>query len=437
MNVRALAADIITKVIVDKQSLANFFHSENDIEAQNQRLLKELVYGVIRWYFRLDWIAAHLLNKPLRTKDQDVYTLILLGLYQLIFMRIPPHAAVFETVQLAKSIKKIWAKSLINAVLQKFLRIKDDLPFETTTNPVANYSHPEWLIDELRGVWPNLWEEILTANNTKAPIWLRVNAQKISTNEYQKLLNGVSINSKLVTDLPSAILLQEAARVEDLPLFADGYVSIQDGAAQLAAELLYLEPNLTVLDACAAPGGKTCHILEKQPFLRKVVAVEKDSQRVSKIHDNLTRLGLKAEVVSSEVENLDQWWDGTLFDRILLDTPCSATGVIRRHPDIKLLRTNDDIGKLVDRQKALLQTMWPLLKPGGILLYATCSILPRENVEVAKSLVNKYSDCVELPIITRCGHPQEYGIQILPGEHEMDGFYYARFQKNNIKLSVL
>lgn len=429
MNARLIAVEIITKVLAEKRSLSQLLSKEYNLSKDDQALLKELVYGVIRWFFLLKALSSHFLKKELRSKDLDIQVMILLGLYQLLYMRIPQHAAVYETVKLTKMLKKPWAKALVNAVLQNFLREKITALHAIESIESAYYSHPEWLIAAIKTAWPTNWQAILLANNEKPPMSLRINCQKTTREKYQSLLKEHNISSDAIAHTSQGIQLEHAKSIESLPHFFQGFVSVQDGAAQLAAELLNLKPHLAVLDACAAPGGKTCHILEKETQLTKLSAVEKDSSRIAKIYENLQRLDLKADVICADVEDTELWWDGEQFDRILLDAPCSATGVIRRNPDIKILRTVSDISELAKLQKKIIQKLWPLLKPDGILLYATCSILPAENVGVAKFLLKDNKNCQEIPIKAAIGHSQEVGLQILPGENNMDGFYYALFKK--------
>jgi 16S rRNA (cytosine967-C5)-methyltransferase len=428
MNIRAQAALVIHDVIYKGRSLHDAL-PEKILECKDVRdhaLLQAICFGTCRWFFRLTDIADQLLDKPLKDKDSDVYALILVGLYQLIYMRVPSHAAVAETVAAASRLKKLWAKGLINAVLRNFLRNQAELEIPTSSS--AQFSHPLWMIENVKQAYPDHWEDILNANNEHPPFALRVNEQQITRDKYIVKLTEAELKAEPIPLTDSGIILTDPTDVQKLPGFASGEVSVQDGAAQLAASLMMLEPGLRVLDACAAPGGKTAHLLELQPTV-KCIAVEYDAQRSKVIHENLKRLNLSAKVIVGDAGAPDKWWDGELFDRILLDAPCSATGVIRRHPDIKLLRRESDIETLAVEQLRLLEAIWPLLKKGGVLLYATCSIFPQENADVVQRFMEGKADVLEEKILQEWGVSCPIGKQILPKMHNMDGFYYARLRK--------
>lgn len=425
MNNRAQAARILSRVITQHCSLTDCLAQEKPTS-----FVAELCYGVLRWYPRLTAIADRLLNHVLLPNEATIYCLLLVGLYQLEFMRTPHYAAVSATVEAVRAFKnKRWAKGLLNATLRTYLRQRATLHAYLNTQLQAKFAHPAWLIEALQQAWPADWECILHANNQRPPLTLRINRQKITRAAYLNKLHEHNLLATPLPHIPEAINLRHPLPVEQLPGFAEGEISIQDGAAQLAAHLLELRPNQTVLDACAAPGGKTCHILELEPRLAKLIALDRDAQRVEKIHHNLQRLGLQAEVLVGDATQPDQWGGNQRFDRILLDAPCSATGVIRRHPDIKLSRRPSDSAHFQHQQLTLLNVLWPLLRPGGLLVYATCSILPTENVEVVQHFQQQHSDCLEYPIHAQWGIPQRIGRQILPGKENLDGFYYARWQK--------
>ncbi len=435
MNTRLVAARVLTRVLQDGQSLtAALDKAFLGIESSKDRaFIQALCYGVCRQYHRLDFILSQLLDKPL--KDAEVKALALVGLYQLNFMRVKAHAAVSETVLAAA--KKAWAKSLINALLRTYLREQEGLDGKADKCQVAALSHPDWLIKHIEQDWPEQALKILLENNQQPPMVLRVNLAKTSREHYLELLTAQDIAGEAVSFCPSAIKLDKPAPVEMLPGFADGLISVQDTAAQLAAGLLDAQPGHRVLDVCAAPGGKTAHILESQLQLKELVAVDIDASRMQRVSENLQRLGLQATLLIGDAANPAEWWDGKLFDRILLDAPCSALGVIRRHPDIKLLRRAEDIGQLQTLQKAILQAVWPLLAPGGQLLYATCSILKQENEQQVHAFLAKHGDAVELPLFPSSGlGAAGWGVagvcgrQILTGESAMDGFYYARISKS-------
>mgnify|MGYP001810242326 CR=1 FL=1 len=427
MNTRLVAARVLSRVLQDGQSLtAALDNAFSAIESGKDRaFIQALCYGVCRQFHRLDFILSQLLDKPL--KDADVKALALVGLYQLKFMRVKPHAAVSETVLAAR--KKPWAKSLINAVLRTYLREQEELEHKADKFQVAALSHPDWLIKQIERDWPEQALNIFLENNRQPPMVLRVNLAKTSRESYLQRLTGQDIAAQAVSFCPSAIRLDKPAPVELLPGFADGLVSVQDAAAQLAAGLLDVRPGQRVLDVCAAPGGKAAHILETQLQLKELVAVDIDGARMQRVSENLQRLNLQAKLVVGDAAKPEEWWDGQLFDRILLDAPCSALGVIRRHPDIKLLRRAEDIGQLQVLQKSILQAVWPLLAPGGLLLYATCSILKQENEQQVQAFLAGRNDAVESPIEADWGSAGACGRQIFTGESAMDGFYYARIGK--------
>lgn len=423
MNLRAIAAETIFKVVIEGASLSDAM-PEKLSDARDQAFLQALCYGVCRRYFYLDALLQQLMDKPLKAKDQDIYILLLVGLYQLIDMRVPAHAAIAETVDAVKKFKKIWAKGLVNAVLRNYQRHATELQETLQDNLSAEYSHPMWLIEKTRQEWPVDWQAILTANNQHPPLALRVNQQKITREQYL-----TSIPAHILPETQSGIVLEKPLDVQQIPGFLTGEVSVQDGAAQLAAELLMLAPGQRVLDACAAPGGKTAHILELQPQLAELVAIDRDEKRLNSVRENLQRLQISATLIAADAADTTHWWDKTLFDRILLDAPCSASGVIRRHPDIKLLRRPTDIAKLAIEQLRLLEALWPLLKTDGLLVYATCSIFTEENTRVLQTFLQAHPEAKIDRITTEWGKECAVGKQILPGMHEMDGFYFARLRK--------
>ena len=428
MNTRLIAARVLSRVLQDGESLTAALKSAlQAVESGKDRaFIQALCYGVCRYFHRLDFILSELLDKPL--KDLDVKTLALVGLYQLKYMRVKPHAAVSETVLAVR--KKPWAKALINALLRTYLREQDRLEQKADNVQYAAASHPDWLIRQIEQDWPVQAQAIFLENNRQPPMALRVNLARISTDQYLQLLSAQGIVSAAVSFCPSALILDKPVAVDLLPGFTEGLVSVQDTAAQLAAELLAVQAGHRVLDVCAAPGGKTAHILEHQPQLKNLVAVDIDASRMQRVSDNMQRLRLSAKLVVGDATNPQDWWDGQFFDRILLDAPCSALGVIRRHPDIKLLRRAEDIKPLQALQKNILNAVWPLLTPGGIMLYATCSILKQENEQQIDAFLAEHPDAVELPIDEAWGFTGSHGRQIMTGEQAMDGFYFARLSKH-------
>jgi len=414
MQERSQAANILTQVIVIGRSL------DMALPDTATKLTKALCYGSLRWYLQLEAIAKQLLQKPLKAKDTDIYCLIIIGLYQLKFLNVPQYAAINETVNACCDFKKPWAKKLVNAVLREFLR-RNAFQFDCG----AQYAHPNWLINALKKAWPNDWENILNQNNQHPPMCLRINQQKTSREDYLKKLAAINIPAK--TSVAATSIIVEPVSIQKLPEFNAGLVSVQDAAAQFAAELLDLKPKLTVLDACAAPGGKTAHILETEPSCQ-VTALDQSNSRLKRVAKNLARIHAPAKLLCHDTNDVHAWWDNHLFDRILIDAPCSGTGVIRRHPDIKCLRRPNDIAQFAKQQRKLLNNLWPLLKPGGLLLYATCSILPEENEHQTKHFLQNHPNASVKPIKLPVGKAQNHGWQLLPSE-QTDGFYYVCFKK--------
>ena len=427
MNTRLIAARVLSRVLQDGQSLTAALDSALPaVESVKDRaFIQALCYGVCRSYHRLDFILSELLDKPL--KDLDVKALALVGLYQLKYMRVKPHAAVSETVLAAR--KKPWAKALINALLRNYLRDQDGLELKADNAHCAAVSHPDWLIRHIEQDWPQQAQSIFLENNRQPPMALRVNLARISLDRYLQQLIERDIAAVAVGFCPTAVMLDKPVAVDLLPGFTEGLVSVQDVAAQLAAGLLDVQPGQRVLDVCAAPGGKAAHILEQKPQIKELIAVDIDATRMLRVSDTLQRLKLSATLVVGDAAQPQDWWDGRLFERILLDAPCSALGVIRRHPDIKLLRRADDIPPLQALQQSILHAVWPLLAPGGVMVYATCSILKQENEQQIAAFLAEHPDAIELPIDADWGVAGSHGRQIMTGESAMDGFYYARMGK--------
>ena len=423
-NERLQAVRILIKFLQDKIPLSHLMQSTHDLSP----LSKEICFGVCRHYYRLEVLADRLIKK--RPKELDVWISLLVGLYQLHYMRIPDYAVVKETVGLLDQLKKSWAKGLMNAVLRTYCREQVSLLEDLNNNSAFIHGHPEWFIKRLQQDWPHDWETILQANDAHPPMSLRVNCANTTRPDYLNRLHQAEIDASIHQYAPNGITLTTPCDVHDLPGFKQGDVSVQDGAAQLAATLLELKPGLRLLDACCAPGGKTCQILETQPDLLDCVALDVDKKRLERVQDNLNRMHLHARLLQGDALNPASWWDGQLFDRILLDAPCSATGVIRRHPDIKLLRTATDISNVVKLQHDLLLALWPLLKQGGLMVYATCSVMMEENEQQMARFITNHIDCQSITDEKPWGHPTGHGWQILPGENDMDGFFYSVLKKN-------
>ncbi|MCL9684795.1 16S rRNA (cytosine(967)-C(5))-methyltransferase RsmB [Legionella maioricensis] len=418
-NERLHALKILTALLEDKASLSQLMPASADVSP----MTKELCFGFCRHYFRLQAIADCLVEK--KPKETEVWVALLIGLYQLHYMNIPDYAVVKETVAVLEKIKKGWAKGLVNAVLRNFCRKQHEILAALANDPAFVYGQPQVLLRHLKNDWPNDWQKIAEANDAHPPMTLRVNLRKNSVAEYLGALKKVNIDAEAHPVAPQGITLKTPCDVYSLPGFEEGRVSVQDGAAQLAVSLLSLKPGQRVLDACCAPGGKTCHILESEPNLGACVALDVEPKRLKRVRDNLERLHLTATLLQGDALFPEQWWDGQLFDRILLDAPCSATGVIRRHSDIKLLRTDEEIIAVSKIQHAMLRSLWPLLAPGGLMVYATCSVIAEENEKQIADFAATQSDCALVKNQGAWGRATGHGLQILPGEHGMDGFFYS------------
>lgn len=438
LNTRARAARLLCQTLplnrqnLQPRSLSDLL-TEVDDEEKDRGLLQELCFGVCRWYTRLDKLAAPLVRQPFKPRDADLHALLLVGLYQLLYLRVPDHAAISETVEACRQFDKPWAVKVINGMLRQAQRRKGELEQQLPDNLPIQTAHPKWLVDALSSAWPQQYQRLLTANNEPGPLCLRVNLRRQNRAQYLQQLAAKNIRARVGEWSDAAIYLEQAQDVENLPGFADGAVSVQDEAAQLSAALLDAQPGDVVLDACAAPGGKTGHILERQPELGHLVALDADARRLQRVQDNLQRLQLCAELVHSDLESYATHTEQR-FDRILLDAPCSATGVIRRHPDIKWLRKRNDIRQLAETQLRLLKAAFDLLKPGGTLLYATCSVLPQENNRViqaflAQQMLSQPESMQEIKITAEWGIDAGTGRQLFATANSHDGFYYARLQR--------
>jgi len=395
---------------------------------RDQALASELAYGCCRWYHRLNGLARLCIQKPLRDKDQDIHCLLLVGLYQLIYLRIPNHAAVSETVNASRHLDKAWAAGLLNGVMRRFQREQEAFEQKLDQDPVTRYAIPAWLVTRLRSSWPETWEAMAENLLARPPMSLRVNQAKTSVDQYQQLLAEHEISASIHPAVSSALVLKSPMDAKELPGLAQGLVSVQDVGAQCAAELLEVGRGQSVLDVCAAPGGKTGHLLELYPDC-DLTAVDIDPERLKRVQENLGRLGLVAGLFQGDAARPEGIWADKRYDRILLDVPCSATGVIRRHPDIKLLKRESDIPALVSRQAEILNAIWPRVKAKGRLLYATCSILAEENEQQVEHFLQMHSNAVSVPIERTFGQQGGAGWQILPGEQNMDGFFYALIEK--------
>lgn len=426
-NPRYAAAQVITHVFKEQGSLTGLISRFSaHLAPADISFFKELCFGTLRHGYALEHHLNSRLTKSLRNKDSDVKALLMIGLYQMLYMKVSDHAAIGETAGVAKDLKKPWATSLINATLRGVQR--EPLADITTKQPVAYFNHPQWMLDAFKNDWPKYFRAILDANNSRAPMTLRVNAQKCTRDSYLELLNSENIDGHACQFAEHGITLTSPVNVTALPHFEDGWVSVQDEAAQLSAQLLSAKAGERILDACAAPGGKLCHILESAPDL-DCTAIEIEEKRLDRIYQNLERLQLKANVIHADAADTQAWWDGQFFDRILLDAPCSAMGVLRRHPDIRFVRHQEKIQELSGLQLSLLEKLWPTLKSGGVLLYATCSSLKQENEQIIAQFLSRQPDCEEVPLESTFGINALHGRQLLPIEGGHDGFYYCLLGK--------
>lgn len=430
-NPRLAALLVLLGVVRDNLTLDHALAQQlPSIESpRDQALAQRLAYGVLRYLPALEHLSEQLLSKPLNEKHLDIQLCILLGIEQLWHMNLPPHAALHATVELAFMRKKPWAKGMLNAVLRRFQREQTECIERLQQNPTLQYACPEWLLERIKSDWPDGWEDIVQANLAAPPMWLRINLATTNRTDYLAELTQHEMAGSAGKGL-SDVCLDTPCPVQQIPGFSSGMISIQDSAAQCAVPLLELATNQRVLDACAAPGGKTTQILENESALDTLVAVDIKSNRMRKVQENLQRLKLNCELITADVGNLDSWWDGIEYDRILLDAPCSATGVIRRHPDIKQRLQEKSITTLSALQLQLLEQLWLALRPGGILVYVTCSIFAQENQLVVQSFLDQHPDSRALPVHLPLGKACAPGWQILPGQDNTDGLFFARLQKN-------
>ena len=440
-DARVRAARIVSAVIhrgrsLDRAIVDEGSDPENEPGAGNAgrdaALVRQLAYGTLRWHFRLDEVLGRLLDRPLRRRDAIVDALLRVGLYQLADTRVPAHAAVAATVDAVRAAGRPRLASLVNAVLRRAQR--DAVLTRTPATPAARTEHPDWLVERLTADWPDDVDAIIAANRARAPMWLRVDARRHDGEGYRERLAAVGIEAGLNPGLPGALRLETPVAVDELPGFDAGEVSVQDGAAQLAAPWLLADGARRVLDACAAPGGKSLHLAELGGPDLDLTAIDSSPARLTDLAATLSRGGVDATVVAADASKPDRWYDGRPFDAILLDAPCSATGVIRRHPDIRLHRRATDIPPLQRLQRELLDALWPLLRPGGRLLYVTCSVLAAENDETIAGFAERTDNAGEIDLLPNNNirdlmRRKAHGYQILPGSDDLDGFYYACLQK--------
>jgi len=428
-TLRAEAARALARIVFDGASLRTTLAETTPrmADPRDRALLSATLFESTRWWLRLDAAITTLLEKPLPPKARDVRALLAVGCAQIAVLEMPDYAVVASCVDAARELGQPRYSGLVNALLRRFVRERASLDARLDADEVSRTAHPRWLIDALRRDWPDDADAILAENNYEAPLTLRVNRRRSDRSALLERLRADDIGATAHDDLEDAIVLDRSTDVTRLPGYAEGLFSVQDGAAQRVVELLDLRDGLRVLDACAAPGGKAAHMLERVDV--DLVALDLDAARLPRIHQNLDRLGLRATVAAGDATQPARWWDGCPFDRILLDAPCSATGIVRRQPDIKLHRRADDIAGLAATQTRLLDALWPLLAPGGRLVYATCSLLRAENETVLGHFRANHADASIVPVPATFGRAAGDGRQQLPGVGGMDGFYYAILEK--------
>lgn len=428
MSCRAQACRVILGVTRGEGSLTALLRPHRT--RSDYPLLQELCFGTCRWWYALAFILDRLLDKPLRNKDADVRALLLLGLYQLRELDLPDYAVLNETVAASRDLRKPWARGLTNGVLRNYLRQRDGLESAlSSADPASRYGFLPWLYAALKSDWPDQVEGLLESANSRPPMTLRINRDKGSRDEALARLRDAGVEARPGKLSDTAIILEHPKPVTELPGFEAGQLSVQDEASQLVPGLMALQDGQRVLDACAAPGGKTGALLESGYSL-EVLALDRDGARMEAVRDNLQRLGLNAEMQAADAAATDTWWDRRQFDRILLDAPCSGTGVIRRHPDIKLLRRETDVPALIVSQERLLAALWPLLRPGGLLLYSTCSLLRVENEAVIGSFLARQRDAKYERIAADWGVECPFGRQLLTDSaYGPDGFFFAPLRK--------
>ncbi len=424
IKIQLAAVSVIARVLAGSnltEVLQTLWRSDLTLSKQQKGAIQDLSYGVLRFYMQLESILALLLKKTLR--DDQLRYLLLVGLYQLQYSKAQPHTVVNQAVMAVQSLKRSKAmQGLVNGVLRNFMRQRDDLLQQATEKETGFFSHPQWWIDKLRRQYPQKFHQILSMSNKRPPMTLRINQRKTDVQTYRDTLTEYGIESEWLWG--NALLLKQPLSVENLPGFAQGWVTVQDSGAQLAATLLQLQDGMRVLDACAAPGGKSTHILELADV--SLTVLDHDAARLVYVRENLDRLQLQVEhMICGSAGNPDQWWDGQHYDRILADVPCSASGVVCRHPDIKWLRRENDLSKFAAGQRSILDALWKILKKGGKLLYVTCSIFAEENTMLIDNFLAHHSDACSLPLASDVLIEG----QMLP-DIQHDGFFYALLQKN-------
>ena len=429
--IRADAARILARVVFDGVSLRSAFDARaaRSADPRDRALLSATLFSASRWWLRFDAVLARLLERALPSKAREIHCLLIVGFVQIEIMAMPEYAVVAACVDAARLLGQPRLAGLANAVLRRYLRERSALLVEMDGDAITHHAHPRWMIERIGKDWPRDAEAILSANNCEAPLTLRVNRRRSSRDDLLERFAAAGIEAEIPAHLGDGVILAESTDVSRLPGFAEGCFSVQDGAAQQVVDLLDVADGQRILDACAAPGGKAAHMLERADV--ELIALDSEAGRLPRLRENLNRLGLSANVLHGDASRPQSWWDGRLFDRILVDAPCSATGIVRRQPDIKLHRRAADITPLAAIQMRLGAALWPMLAPGGKLVYATCSLLRAENEAVVAALLDAHPDARALPIHERYGRSAGKGRQNLPGNKGMDGFYYALMEKTD------
>ena len=426
-SIRAHTAEVIYALQNQQSNLDALIRKHaQTLSIKDKKLLQSTCYGICREWFHLKAIEGLLLDKPLKARDQILSAIVRCGIYELGWMASKEHAVVTEYVNVTLLEGRPWAKGLVNAVLRQFIRKRSELKMERHTAETL-WNHPQWLIDEIQKSWPNHWEQILVENNVHPPMTLRVNRRKTSRSEYMQLLADNGFVGE-VGSSPDSVRLSQPAPIQQIPGFDDGLVSVQDESSQWASILLSPKNEERVLDACAAPGGKTCHLLEINDL--QLTALDVSERRLARVKENCVRLGLRAEVIAADASHIETWWDGRPYDAILLDLPCSATGVIRRNPDVRLMQSEESLRSLLGMQSMILDSTWATLKVGGRLLVTTCSILPLENQHQIEKFLGRHNDARLAKLKGVPGLDTDFGIQHLPTHAGGDGFFYSLLVKS-------
>lgn len=429
-DTRALAARGLAEIALRGASLRDVMerHAPRLADSRDRALLMALLSEGARWWLRFEPAIDRLLQKSLRHKDPAVHALLVLGLVQLEILELQPYAAVAATVEAVRSLHRPQLSGLVNAVLRRWQRERESLLQQLDASPQTRHAHPAWLVSTLQRDWPAQADAVMAADNVEPPLMLRVNRQRADRDGLRQQWAAAGYEATVHPWLSDALVLPHSTDVTRMPGFKDGLFAVQDGAAQVAADLAELADGMRVLDACAAPGGKACHLLERADI--DLTALEMDASRAERIRQNLMRLRLNAKIVIGDAGAPNGWWKGAAFDRILIDAPCSATGVMRRRPDVRLHRRESDILAMHEQQRRILSALWPLLAPGGRLIYITCSVLRAENEAIVGELLAAQADAKAVPFELPTGQAAAVGWQILPGDGDLDGMYYAVLTKS-------